>query len=1635
MNVRTVKRFSKRTISTLLSVLMVISLFTVCMVATTVTTGAYYDATSGKTITVKPFGNATEWGDTIYLTVWKTGPYSGTWSLTKQIDGTYTGTVGSWSGYEYFYFSNVNSSTYGSIADNQKSMKYYEDLKSDKTFKVIDVSRTNVSCVLYNYRNDYQVFKNNNTAEANKSVQRDFRDDWDNWNQDVDANKETINHSDGYNITFKSFIDNFNLYNTAVSNWFNTKVTANEGEYESGQSDSKKATPLYQGNFRAMNSSGGQAGTAIFARRHTFSGDGLGRDYYNFISVANGANRYHGSDYENQSTRSVARYLVDDQLKDTNGDGVGDTLTQYGIEIPQFSDDFTTNAKASICGSAENPVQWKSGTLNFPFDTRVNSHEHVEYYYNAALDNNNRYYNGSDTLQVGENVYGVNVSNGHGTKNGYYPFNKTNPSNAKDVVNCFGTKFEIQFLMPNTKKIGGNDGTTEEDLVFHFSGDDDVWVYIDGYLALDMGGQHNKAEGEINLTAGTATYKTGYYNSKYETIYDNTDKGMSASTSSAPAGTSNRTDGVFTYKTEDLQTKLAEKLDKERNQKHTITVFYLERGEFDSNFYMDFLLPVVSSDDNELTIKQKVDSSDVNRALRLETMNVANKDIFAASIGTQHMPKGQKNIISLPIGEDFTRRQNLYAEGEAGTTLIQQKNVGSKTAVNNGNSTTDTQYKDIQAYYSWVDESKLLNKYGEETASNAFAHSGVGIPLQNDSLHTHSGILLSYDQSAIFYNQFSTKPIGTALGVGLSISGSSVLFEFISENSNTDGIANRAQNEDRALGDYYTTNLHVQGCSLKTDTSSMPATDFYLHSGGNLYIKENKSYLTYTHKVKTGSFVVEKKLETGETDNDTEYTFKIEYKNLFGIETFIDGDTSWHNAAALVGKLYKNNNTTTDNFAIGLDGTVGLKAGEKIEFSGIPVFTQIRITESPTKKNGSTDEEARVTRVIRQDTLKTLQNTSVNSNTGELTHTFSTSNNGTGVADNTLSTRTESEGIYSSVLLRAEDTNTNNGIKWESDYHYTFYNSYAETPIIYRYHDRNVVNGKPTTLQTGYTYFAKTVPGAVSTFTDSNGVVTTQAKKDIGEMSPQIINVLSTYRLDNTQGSFYHVEVEKTDSGYTFAPKDGSGFTYTSNTDDVAFNETMQSVFEGKTVGTKIEMIVAEYQDSTRYYDFTVEYVKPGDGTSGDYNSYVNSTTLHKKFNDTVDLGTALAGGDAGLSGETLKNEHYKINVGDRTIYFAYWEREVTYRNGDEVVTSYVPVSTNYNYNYKITQDVHIRAVYKDGNKRYDTQEPYVHYDPDIGWDTTVETNYPGEAHEKTYIRYWKQPAGTTEETDRMYTNSPEQAAAGTYPYTYAQANATGWQWYKLSDEVIGLNGYCLPNESGQMGYAAAATDRMYNSYSKEIVKEVSGTNVYSKQDRTRVDITFGSVGSYDNDGDIQNIGYVLFQNDGSYPVLSDEKINKGAVKDIVTEYVKRQSNLINNADNKINYAVDGTNNGTSYTCLIGKFTVASTAQYSNPNYTAQNIGYVNLTNKNRADIVFDIKNTASSRNKYYTCYTYMIRNGTVYVSPQPTTFSLSEADPSLKNPDGKKAYIINTKSYLCETDSNNDITSRTTNTSLPMVI
>lgn len=160
-------------------------------------------------------------------------------------------------------------------------------------------------------------------------------------------------------------------------------------------------------------------------------------------------------------------------------------------------------------------------------------------------------------------------------QNGVYakdPVTTNNPEACSTVDMHFGIQVNTDFYMPAGRRVDMNNDGVKEDLIYKFTGDDDLWVYIDGRLALDIGGAHTALSGEINFTKQTVTVQT------YMPItYDSTTNKWNVGTSE-----SNK---VFTFA--DLGLNVGD------DQMHKLQIFYLERWSGESNCRMIFNLPLI----------------------------------------------------------------------------------------------------------------------------------------------------------------------------------------------------------------------------------------------------------------------------------------------------------------------------------------------------------------------------------------------------------------------------------------------------------------------------------------------------------------------------------------------------------------------------------------------------------------------------------------------------------------------------------------------------------------------------------------------------------------------------------------------------------------------------------------------------------------------------------------------------------------------------------------------------------------------------------------------------------------------------------------------------------------------------------
>ena len=221
---------------------------------------------------------------------------------------------------------------------------------------------------------------------------------------------------------------------------------------------------------------------------------------------------------------------------------------------------------------------------------------------------------------------------------GFFPFNETVTGSASQYNYGFGAKLQFDFTLTEDGNVvvgKDNDGNDiKVPIKFFFSGDDDVWVYIDGELMLDVGGAHGKASGLLEFGADSTV--TPYVSSNKNTDTSDT---MVYQTDTTKTVCFNQTPVTFTK-----TTGKAIQLDKDRTT-HTLTMFYMERGMWESNMAVAFNFP----DNNKLQVEKQVDLSKVNTAFKSLFQNQKLFTFTLQNLATHYGPKAITNSTPDPV--------------------------------------------------------------------------------------------------------------------------------------------------------------------------------------------------------------------------------------------------------------------------------------------------------------------------------------------------------------------------------------------------------------------------------------------------------------------------------------------------------------------------------------------------------------------------------------------------------------------------------------------------------------------------------------------------------------------------------------------------------------------------------------------------------------------------------------------------------------------------------------------------------------------------------------------------------------------------------------------------------------------------
>ena len=384
--------------------------------------------------------------------------------------------------------------------------------------------------------------------------------------------------------------------------------------------------PLYTGHFQPSINGWGNFFAAVAPGMGLYGWDEVGTPAYTtFMAVNNSALDTKAYETDGNYARTF-QGLVEDKTSDGTKDGLPllkrkDEKNSAALGDPHFDKDFLQgkNAFNTVLGKVYEDVSFPLRKEKVFANTQDNSGNNAindaEYWYfdsnETSLylkqDSTEGYYlAGSGTKETSRNHGSDNgESNTPDKKYGFFPFNQTVTGSAPRYNYGFGAKLQFDFtLTENGQVTVGQNGKTVP-IQFFFSGDDDVWVYIDGELVLDVGGAHDRAAGLLEFGSdgkGSNTVTSWVSDVKDSgRVYTALEQGEQKTVKFTNKHKISN-DYTFKYRTKDPPKTL------KKQNIHTLTMYYMERGMWESNMALAFNFP----DHNELQVEKRVDVSGVN---------------------------------------------------------------------------------------------------------------------------------------------------------------------------------------------------------------------------------------------------------------------------------------------------------------------------------------------------------------------------------------------------------------------------------------------------------------------------------------------------------------------------------------------------------------------------------------------------------------------------------------------------------------------------------------------------------------------------------------------------------------------------------------------------------------------------------------------------------------------------------------------------------------------------------------------------------------------------------------------------------------------------------------------------------------
>ena len=627
------------------------------------------------------------------------------------------------------------------------------------------------------------------------------------------------------------------------------------------------------------------------------------------------------------------------------GDGTRGAISSYSV-----SGDDSHSATSTVVQGAKFPF-YKS-TLNGI----------TTYSYDSTTDRNRRY-DSTNGFYIQGKSDGNGFCSGKDADDhqyaGLFPFG----GNTDSKGGCaFGLEYDLTFYMTNTGYLTDSSGIAQ-DISFNFSGDDDVWVFVDGVKVLDLGGDHKVSAATINFTDGKVYYKS------------------SATSINSSVISSSGCQGTWSYDNNsyinvvDLNEILAAYgkpfNSTDASTKHTFQMFYLERGAFQSNCVISFNLPQASG----LNVKNNVTVDNVNEVLKKDTLYATNPDYFTYSVAARlvnsDLPSEISNAakapatttgnldISLPVYPYGYETKRVFNDGSNPILTYTLSTAGGTSSGSTSHTFGPSNWTNLNGTVY-----ELSDEYLQATTAGKAQVTGKTDSSTGD-FHLLGGEMANFNNKI---TQNSYVRVTQTQGLGTVNNTSPIAYQTVTNNK---------------TGSYYLTSYSVYDEKSKKYIVSKTGLDIDLENdhyakdrrldrttGANGFYFSNYTgdaedvnsamRVDFYNDVAVGTIRIQKELDDS-TTSAAKFNFKLKLGRLFG-----SGSDTLKEYPGLEYKVYYSDGTPIATRYYNATNGITISPGQYAEIEGIPVETYyeveevasagysfVSMTKTATKQNGT----------------------------------------------------------------------------------------------------------------------------------------------------------------------------------------------------------------------------------------------------------------------------------------------------------------------------------------------------------------------------------------------------------------------------------------------------------------------------------------------------------------------------------------------------------------------------------------------------------------------------------------------------------------------------------------------------------